>query len=56
VESGARPNREELLEIPMISKRIELFNENKEFDIIEERSDSLNKNKFTVVKNHKYTQ
>jgi hypothetical protein len=40
----------------MISKRIELFNENKEFDIIEERSDSLNKNKFTVVKNHKYTQ
>jgi hypothetical protein len=40
----------------MISKRIEFINENIDLDIIEEWSDSLNKNKFTVVKNHKYTQ
>ena len=44
VESGARPSCEELLKMPMISKRIEFFNENKDLDIIEETSDSLNKN------------
>ena len=44
VESGARPNCEELLKMPMISKRIEFFNENKDLDIIEEQSDPINKN------------
>ena len=43
VESGARPNCEELLKMPMISKRIEFFNESKDLDIIEEQNDSLNK-------------
>ena len=44
VESGARPNCEEMLKMPMIAKRIEFFNENKDLDIIEEQTDSLNKN------------
>ena len=43
VESGARPNCEELLKMPMISKRIEFFNESKDLDLIEEQNDSLNK-------------
>jgi hypothetical protein len=36
VESRASPNSEELLKIPMISKRIEFINENIDLDIIEE--------------------
>ena len=42
VEAGARPTCEELLKMPMISKRIEFFNENKELDN-DESNNSLNK-------------
>ena len=42
VEAGARPTCEELLKMPMISKRIEFFNENKELES-EDSNNSLNK-------------
>ena len=41
VEAGARPTCEELLKMPMISKRIEFFNENKDLEI-EEPNNLLN--------------
>ena len=43
VESGARPSCEELLKMPMISKRIEFFNENSDLDLNEEANENLNK-------------
>jgi hypothetical protein len=43
VEVGARPNCEELLKMPIITKRIDYFNENKELDIVEEQNNSINK-------------
>ena len=43
VESGARPSCEELLKMPMIYKRIEFFNENKDLDINDEQNNSLHK-------------
>ena len=43
VEVGARPNCEELLKMPIITKRIDYFNENKELDIAEEQNNSINK-------------
>ena len=43
VESGARPSCEELLKMPMIYKRIEFFNENKDLESIDENNDSINK-------------
>ena len=43
VEVGARPSCEELLKMPMIYKRIEFFNENKDLDILEESKDSNKK-------------
>ena len=44
VEAGARPSCEELLKMPMITKRIEFFNNNKDIDITEERNENINKN------------
>ena len=44
VEVGARPSCDELLKMPMIFKRIEFFNENKDLDISEDQNNSLNKN------------
>ena len=49
VEAGARPSCEELLKMPMITKRIEFFNNNKDIDITEEQNESLNK-KFELLK------
>ena len=49
VEAGARPSCEELLKMPMITKRIEFFNSNKDIDITEEQNESLNK-KFELLK------
>ena len=43
VEAGARPSCEELLKMPMITKRIDFFNTNKDFDITEEQNESINK-------------
>ena len=43
VEVGARPTCDELLKMPMISKRIEYFNENKDFDLSEDSNDSIKK-------------
>ena len=43
VEVGARPTCDELLKMPMISQRIEFFNENKDLEI-EEQNNLLNKN------------
>ena len=43
VESGARPSCEELLKMPMIYKRIEFFNENKDLEINDDQNNSLNK-------------
>ena len=42
VEAGARPSCEELLKMPMITKRIEFFNENKDLES-EEQNNSMNK-------------
>ena len=42
VEAGARPSCEELLKMPMITKRIEFFNENKDLES-EEQNNALNK-------------
>ena len=44
VEAGARPSCEELLKMPMITKRIEFFNNNKDIDITEEMNENINKN------------
>ena len=49
VEAGARPSCEELLKMPMITKRIEFFNNNKDIDITEEQNESINK-KFELLK------
>ena len=49
VEAGARPSCEELLKMPMITKRIEFFNNNKDIDITEEQNESNNK-KFELLK------
>ena len=49
VEAGARPSCEELLKMPMITKRIDFFNTNKDFDITEEQNESINK-KFELFK------
>ena len=49
VEAGARPSCEELLKMPMITKRIEFFNNNKDIDITEEQNESLNK-KYELLK------
>ena len=49
VEAGARPSCEELLKMPMISKRIEYFNNNNDIDITEEQNESINK-KFELLK------
>ena len=49
VEAGARPSCEELLKMPMITKRIEFFNNNNDIDITEEQNESLNK-KFELLK------
>jgi NIMA (never in mitosis gene a)-related kinase len=49
VEVGARPSCEELLKMPMITKRIEFFNNNKDIDITEEQNESINK-KFELLK------
>jgi NIMA (never in mitosis gene a)-related kinase len=49
VEAGARPSCEELLKMPMITKRIEFFNNNKDIDITEEQNESVNK-KFELLK------
>jgi hypothetical protein len=49
VEVGARPSCEELLKMPMIYKRIEFFNENKDLDINNEQLDSINQ-KFQLLK------
>ena len=49
VEAGARPSCEELLKMPMISKRIEYFNNNNDIDITEEPNESINK-KFELLK------
>ena len=49
VEVGARPSCEELLKMPMIYKRIEFFNENKDLDINNEQTDSINQ-KFQLLK------
>ena len=49
VEVGARPSCEELLKMPMIYKRIEFFNENKDLDINNEQMDSVNQ-KFQLLK------
>jgi len=49
VEVGARPSCEELLKMPMIYKRIEFFNENKDLDINNEQMDSINQ-KFQLLK------
>ena len=49
VEAGARPSCEELLKMPMITKRIDFFNTNKDFDITEEQNESINK-KFELLK------
>ena len=49
VEAGARPSCEELLKMPMITKRIEFFNNNKDIDITDEQNESLNK-KFELLK------
>ena len=43
VEAGARPNCEELLKMPMITKRIEYFNENSISDDKEEQNAEINK-------------
>ena len=43
VEAGARPNCEELLKMPMITKRIEYFNENSISDDKEEQNGEINK-------------
>ena len=42
VEAGARPSCEELLKMPMITKRIEFFNENKDLES-EDQNNALNK-------------
>ena len=42
VEPGARPTCDELLKMPMIYKRIEFFNENKDLEN-DEQNNSLNK-------------
>ena len=42
VEAGASPSCEELLKMPMITKRIEFFNENKDLES-EDQNNSLNK-------------
>ena len=49
VEAGARPSCEELLKMPIITKRIEFFNNNKDIDITEEQNESINK-KFELLK------
>ena len=49
VEAGARPSCEELLKMPMITKRIEFFNNNNDIDIKEEQNESINK-KFELLK------
>ena len=49
VEAGARPSCEELLKMPMITKRIEFFNNNKDIDITEEQNEAINK-KFELLK------
>ena len=49
VEAGARPSCEELLKMPMITKRIEFFNNNNDIDITEEQNESINK-KFELLK------
>ena len=49
VEVGARPSCEELLKMPMIYKRIEFFNENKDLEINNEQMDSINQ-KFQLLK------
>ena len=49
VEVGARPSCDELLKMPMIYKRIEFFNENKDLDINNEQMDSINQ-KFQLLK------
>ena len=43
VEVGARPSCEELLKMPMIYKRIEFFNENKDLDLSVDQNNPLNK-------------
>ena len=42
VEVGARPSCDELLKMPMIYKRIEFFNDNKDLDLSEDQNNSLN--------------
>ena len=49
VEAGARPSCEELLKMPMITKRIEFFNNNNDIDITEDQNESINK-KFELLK------
>ena len=49
VEAGARPSCEELLKMPMITQRIEFFNNNKDIDITEEQNEAINK-KFELLK------
>ena len=49
VEAGARPSCEELLKMPIITKRIEFFNNNKDIDITEEQNENINK-KFELLK------
>jgi len=48
VEPGARPTCDELLKMPMIIKRIEFFNENKDLEN-DEKNNSMNK-KFELLK------
>ena len=43
VEVGARPSCDELLKMPIISKRIEYFNENKDLEISLNEDDSMSK-------------
>ena len=49
VEPGARPTCEELLKMPMIYKRMEFFNENKDLESDDENNNSINK-KFELLK------
>ena len=49
VEPGARPTCEELLKMPMIYKRIEFFNENKDLESDDSNNNSINK-KFELLK------
>jgi len=49
VEAGARPSCEELLKMPMITKRIEFFNNNNDINITVEQNESINK-KFELLK------